>query len=67
MRLVGNPAAPRLVTRKRGTDYTDQMTNWASHRVQELAREELDGFVFKRMSPSSGMARVKVYTERGSY
>ena len=66
MRLVGNPADPRLVTRKSGIDYTDQMKNWAARRLEELAREELDGFVFKRMSPSSGMARVKVYSEAGA-
>ena len=57
MRLVGDPADPRLVTRKSGKDYTDQMKNWASRRVSELALEELDGFIFKRMSPSSGMAQ----------
>ncbi|MGA7276454.1 MAG: DUF523 and DUF1722 domain-containing protein [Desulfocapsaceae bacterium] len=65
MRLVGDPADPRLVTRRSGKDYTDQMKNWAALRVQELALEQLDGFVFKRMSPSSGMARVKVYSEKG--
>ncbi len=65
MRLVGNPADPRLVTRKSNIDYTDQMKKWASVRLDELAREKLDGFVFKRMSPSSGMARVKVYSESG--
>ncbi len=65
MRLVGDPADPRLVTRRSGKDYTDQMKNWAALRVQELALEHLDGFVFKRMSPSSGMARVKVYSETG--
>lgn len=65
LRLVGNPADPRLVTRKSGKDYTDQMKHWASRRLQDLAHEELDGFVFKRMSPSSGMARVKVYSETG--
>ncbi len=65
MRLVGNAEAPRLVTRKTGKDYTDQMKSWASQRLQELAGEDLDGFVFKRMSPSSGMARVKVYSGTG--
>lgn len=65
MRLVGNAQDPRLVTRKSGKDYTDQMKKWASQRLQELAGENLDGFVFKRMSPSSGMARVKVYSESG--
>ncbi len=65
MRLVGNPADPRLVTRKSGIDHTDQMKKWASLRLEALAGENLDGFVFKRMSPSSGMARVKVYSEAG--
>lgn len=65
MRLVGDAADPRLVTRKSGKDYTDQMKDWAAPRLQELAGENLDGFVFKRMSPSSGMARVKVYSEMG--
>ena len=65
MRLVGDPADPRLVTSRSGQDYTDQMKKWALARVKELAKEELDGFVFKRMSPSSGMARVKVYSEAG--
>lgn len=65
MRLVGNAEAPRLVTRKGGEDFTDQMKSWAAHRLQDLAGENLDGFVFKRMSPSSGMARVKVYSATG--
>lgn len=65
MRLVGDPADPRLVTRKSGIDYTDQMKSWAAERIKALAKEDLDGFVFKRMSPSSGMERVKVYSETG--
>lgn len=65
LRLVGDPAHPRLVTSRSGQDYTDQMNNWARSKVRELAKQELDGFVFKRMSPSSGMERVKVYSEGG--
>jgi uncharacterized protein YbgA (DUF1722 family)/uncharacterized protein YbbK (DUF523 family) len=65
MRLVGDPADPRLITSRSGQDITDQMKKWAFARVKELAKEELDGFVFKRMSPSSGMARVKVYSDSG--
>lgn len=65
MRLVGDPAKPRLVTSRTGVDYTDQMKNWATAKLQELALLDLDGFVFKRMSPSSGMERVKVYSEEG--
>lgn len=55
----------RLVFSKTGTDITDEMEQWAQKRVQELGKEQLDGFVFKANSPSSGMERVKVYTESG--
>jgi uncharacterized protein YbgA (DUF1722 family)/uncharacterized protein YbbK (DUF523 family) len=68
MRLVGDPAAPsgpRLVTIKTGLDHTERMLAWASGRVEELARLPLCGFVFKSKSPTSGMARVKVYPEGG--
>ena len=61
MRLVGDPESPRLVTNKTGIDHTDRMTHWALKRVNELADENLCGFIFKSKSPSSGMERVKVY------
>jgi uncharacterized protein YbgA (DUF1722 family)/uncharacterized protein YbbK (DUF523 family) len=65
MRLVGDPAAPRLLASKSGRDFTDTLNTWARKRVQELAAENLCGFIFKSRSPSSGMERVKVYTENG--
>jgi len=65
LRLVGDPAAPRLVTVKTGKDYTGQMTAWARKRVRELEQEGLCGFIFKSRSPSSGMERVKVYSAGG--
>jgi uncharacterized protein YbgA (DUF1722 family)/uncharacterized protein YbbK (DUF523 family) len=65
MRLVGDPQAPRLVTRKSGVDYTERMKKWAEKRLDSLEREGLRGFIFKSRSPSSGMGRVKVYTEAG--
>lgn len=61
MRLIGDPQSPRLVTNKTGIDYTDQMNEWAEQRVNQLAQEDLCGFIFKSKSPSSGMERVKVY------
>lgn len=64
-RLVGDPAAPRLITRETKVDYTDRMLTWAKKRVIELEKEGLFGFVFKSRSPSSGMERVKVYGEKG--
>jgi uncharacterized protein YbgA (DUF1722 family)/uncharacterized protein YbbK (DUF523 family) len=65
MRLTGDPAAPRLVTIKTGVDLTGKMTAWAARRLDELAAEDLCGFVFKSGSPSSGMERVKVYRPDG--
>lgn len=65
LRLVGDPESSRLVTRKTHMDYTDQMLDWAAKRLAELEREELCGFIFKGRSPSSGMERVKVYSDQG--
>ncbi len=65
LRLVGDPQNPRLITFKTKTDRTHQMRRWAKKRVKELEKEDLCGFIFKSDSPSSGMIRVKVYTEKG--
>jgi uncharacterized protein YbgA (DUF1722 family)/uncharacterized protein YbbK (DUF523 family) len=65
LRLVGDPAAPRLMTSRTGVDHTDKMLAWAGKRVRELEQEALCGFIFMKNSPSSGMQRVRVYTERG--
>ncbi|MDY7078567.1 MAG: DUF523 and DUF1722 domain-containing protein [Chloroflexota bacterium] len=65
MRLVGDAEAPRLVALKSGQDYTERMQTWARGRLEELAQVKLHGFVFKKDSPSSGLYRVKVYTEQG--
>jgi uncharacterized protein YbgA (DUF1722 family)/uncharacterized protein YbbK (DUF523 family) len=64
MRLVGDPEAPRLMAVRTRVDLTDRMLAWARKRVQELEQENLCGFIFKSKSPSSGMARVKVYPEQ---
>ncbi|MFH1595882.1 MAG: DUF523 and DUF1722 domain-containing protein [Pseudomonadota bacterium] len=65
MRLVGDPAQPRLLTVRTGIDHTERLVTWARRRVQELAAQDLCGFIFKSKSPSSGMARVKVYNDQG--
>jgi uncharacterized protein YbgA (DUF1722 family)/uncharacterized protein YbbK (DUF523 family) len=64
-RLVGNPDSPRFVTTKTGKDHTRRMLDWCSKKVKALEREDLCGFIFKKGSPSSGMERVRVYTEKG--
>jgi uncharacterized protein YbgA (DUF1722 family)/uncharacterized protein YbbK (DUF523 family) len=65
MRLVGDPVAPRLMTIRTKVDLTDRMVTWARKRVEELAQEDLCGFIFKSKSPSSGMERVRVYPKAG--
>ena len=65
MRLEGDVDKPRLMTVKTRVDVTEKMTAWAKKRVKELEKEDLCGFIFKTKSPSSGMERVKVYTEKG--
>lgn len=65
MRLVGDPAHPRLLTIKSGRDHTQSLEKMTTGRLAELGRSDLSGFVFKRGSPSCGLERVRVYTEKG--
>ncbi|GBC63435.1 DUF1722 domain-containing protein [Desulfonema ishimotonii] len=65
LRLVGDVDNPRLITNKTHADHTDQMVRWAEKRLDQLEQEDLCGFIFKSNSPSSGMARVRVYNEKG--
>jgi uncharacterized protein YbgA (DUF1722 family)/uncharacterized protein YbbK (DUF523 family) len=65
MRLIGDPANPRLVTTRTKIDHTQRMQDWVARRVVELEKEALGGFIFKARSPSSGMENVKVYNDKG--
>lgn len=66
VRLVGEIENPRLVTQKTGVDKTDQMRTWIKKRINELAGENLCGFIFRSKSPSSGLYRIKVYGDDGN-
>ena len=61
MRLEGDAAAPRLLTRQSRVDLTAQMQAFCTSKIKELEGEDLCGFIFKKDSPSSGLFRVKVY------
>ncbi len=65
MHLEGDPEDPRLVTINTRRDLTDRMQTWARERLDQLAEEDLHGFVFKSRSPSSGLFRVKIYDDHG--
>jgi uncharacterized protein YbgA (DUF1722 family) len=66
MHLTGTPEAPRLVTIRSDRDLTEQMAGFCRDKVEELAREDLCGFIFKKDSPSSGLFRVKIYGGPGA-
>jgi uncharacterized protein YbgA (DUF1722 family)/uncharacterized protein YbbK (DUF523 family) len=65
MHLRGDPESPRLITTKTKQDHTQRMVTWTKKRLDELAKEDLCGFIFKKNSPSSGMAKVKVFNDKG--
>ncbi len=65
VRLVSRDDEIRLVTRETGIDMTEKMQSWMAGRLEGLAWLPLCGFVFKSRSPSSGLMRIKVYTDKG--
>jgi uncharacterized protein YbgA (DUF1722 family)/uncharacterized protein YbbK (DUF523 family) len=66
LRLTREGAGPiRMVTTRTAVDWTARMASWSRRRVEQLASEDLSGYVLKKDSPSCGMERVKVYTRAG--
>jgi uncharacterized protein YbgA (DUF1722 family)/uncharacterized protein YbbK (DUF523 family) len=61
VRLVSGDQGLRLVARSTGEDFTERMLAFSERRVGELQRQDLDGFVLKKSSPSCGMERISVY------
>ena len=66
IRLVREGASVRLIGVKSAADHTQAMQDWAARRVEALAKEDLDGYILKKDSPSCGMERVKVYDPNGA-
>jgi uncharacterized protein YbgA (DUF1722 family)/uncharacterized protein YbbK (DUF523 family) len=66
LRLLRDGEAVRMMTVRTGVDYTESMNTWARQRVEELARENLAGYVLKSKSPSCGMERVTVFDANGT-
>ncbi len=61
--LHGSPESPRLIGSESGTDFTAQIKKYSGKRVRKDDVRTINGFVFKRNSPSCGMERVKVFRE----
>jgi uncharacterized protein YbgA (DUF1722 family)/uncharacterized protein YbbK (DUF523 family) len=66
IRLEGDPDEPRLIATRTGADHTRAMTRLARARAEQLAAQDLCGYVLKKDSPSCGMERVRVYAGRGA-
>jgi uncharacterized protein YbgA (DUF1722 family)/uncharacterized protein YbbK (DUF523 family) len=66
IRLERRDGEVRLVAPRSGRDLTEDMRRYAGRRVAALEREDLDGYVLKKDSPSCGMERVRVWGGRGA-
>ncbi len=64
--LVRREGEVRMIGVESAADHTLAMRRWAAHRVRELAREELSGYVLKKDSPSCGLERVRIRDGRGA-
>lgn len=66
MILTGDPKSPRLMGRDSGKDYTNEMTEYCRQKVLKLKTDGLDGFIFKKLSPSCGVMSVSTYDDVNS-
>ncbi len=65
MHLADDSDAPKLLTTATGEDQTGRMRTWVRARLDELATEDLSGFVLKSNSPSCGTGAVPVLDTNG--
>jgi uncharacterized protein YbgA (DUF1722 family)/uncharacterized protein YbbK (DUF523 family) len=62
--LVALRGEIRLAGIHSATDHTNTMRRYANRRVEQLADENLSGYILKKDSPSCGLERVRVHHER---
>jgi uncharacterized protein YbgA (DUF1722 family)/uncharacterized protein YbbK (DUF523 family) len=65
VRLVGTVKNPHMIGIKSATDWTERMNAYSKERVKQLEFYNLSGYIFKADSPSCGMERVRVYSDKG--
>lgn len=65
IRLERGADAARLIEPKTGEDLTERMHVYSEERIDKLRELDLDGYILKRASPSCGMERVKVWSDKG--
>ncbi len=54
LRWVGEPAAPRLIGPRSGTDHIETMQEYAPRSLTFLRSQNLHGFIFKAKLPHCG-------------
>lgn len=64
VRLVGSEESPEMVGVKSGISWTIKMNSYSDSRIKKADMKKLSGYILKSKSPSCGMERVKVYTEK---
>ena len=65
MRLVSTNGSPHLITINSKIDHTSLITQFSRKKIRELKKNQLDGYILKRNSPSCGFHHVRVYTPQG--
>jgi uncharacterized protein YbgA (DUF1722 family)/uncharacterized protein YbbK (DUF523 family) len=65
LRLMRSHHEIRLVANKSGQDHSAPMQRYAVRKLDELADEQLSGYVLKKDSPTCGLERVRVYAPSG--
>lgn len=63
--LEGEIESPRMVGTKSREDWTDRMNRFSRRRLKKPDIAGLRGFILKKSSPSCGMERVKVFSDKG--
>ena len=54
----------RIIITETGEDLTEKMERFADSFLNDLNKNEIDGFILKGKSPSCGLCDVKVHTSR---
>jgi uncharacterized protein YbgA (DUF1722 family)/uncharacterized protein YbbK (DUF523 family) len=65
VRLVRQGDDLRMIDPKNDVDWTSSMQRLSRARSSELAGEGLHGFVLKKDSPTCGVFRVRIHTDKG--
>ena len=65
MRLVGDAKKPQLITIKTERNLTKPLAMFTEPKLETLETADLSGYVFKKDSPSCGIARVRIFNRHG--